>query len=127
MTWIPSIELIETIFEEQLKRPAEYLNKNHLESALDVLHFGFPFRNEPLSIFEQAAVLMRNIVQYQVFIDGCKRIGIHVSYVFLWKNRFVVHPPDPEEMFKFPMAVAKGDLTLKYLAKWFRDNSKELA
>ncbi len=92
---------------------------------MDILHFGYPYRKDPLSLFEQVAVLMRNIVQYHVFVDGWKRIGIHICYVFLWKNGFKIQPSEPEEMFKFPMNVAKGKLPLIEIMNWFKENSEK--
>lgn len=100
------------------------MNKQHLETALDILTWGHPFQSEPLSIWEQAAISMRNIVQFHVFIDGCKRIGIHTTYIFLRKNGYTLEPKDPEEIYKFPLAVSKGELSLEQIQKWFKQNSK---
>ncbi len=102
-----------------------YSNKQHLESALDLVKWGFPFNVSEMSIWEKAAVLMRNIVQFYVFVDGCKRMGIHVAYIFLRKNGWVLEPEDKEEMFRFPMAVATGNLTLDEITDWFRTHSKK--
>lgn len=124
--WYPTIELIEEIYVQQLNLPIIYINKQHLETALDILKWGYPFSSEPMLIWEQAAILMRNIVQFHVFHDGCKRIGIHICYIFLRKNGYLLAPPDPEEIFRLPMAVAKGDLTLEQINIWFKENSVKI-
>ena len=126
MTWIPSIELIEIIYEQQLGMKVRYSNKQYLESALDLVKWGFPFKDSEMSIWEKAAILMRNIVQFHVFVDGCKRMGIHVAYVFLRKNGWLMELNDPEEMFRFPMSVAAGTLTLKEITEWFQTHSKKI-
>ena len=123
MTWYPSIELIEVIFEKQIGYKVQYANKQNLESALDMIRWGIPTQN-PLSIWEKAAILMRNITQFHVFADGCKRVGIQVSYIFLLKNGYLLNPKDPEEIFIFPMNVAKGILEFNDIATWFRTHSQ---
>lgn len=126
MIWIPTIELIEIIYEKQIGIPVEYTNKQQLESALDTLKWGLPFKNTELTIWEKAAILMRNIVQFHVFVDGCKRIGIHTVYIFLKKNGINLVPNDPEEIFRFPMAVVKGELSIEQMQEWFKINCKIL-
>ncbi|MHA1718813.1 MAG: Fic family protein [Promethearchaeota archaeon] len=86
MIWIPTIELIEIIYEKQIRIPVQYVNKQHLESALDTLKWGFPFQKTELSIWGKAAILIRNIVQFHVFADGCKRIGIHTDHILNLHN-----------------------------------------
>lgn len=122
--WYPTIELIEIIFEKQIGSKVQYANKQNLESALDMIKWGMPSQ-PPLNIWEKTGILMRNIVQFHVFADGCKRIGIHISYIFLRKNGYVLEPPDPEEMFRFPMNVAKGKFSLSEITQWFKINSKK--
>ncbi|MHA1673886.1 MAG: type II toxin-antitoxin system death-on-curing family toxin [Promethearchaeota archaeon] len=123
MIWIPSLPLIEILYEKQIGISVRYSHKEYLESALDFLKWGHPFLQNETSIWEKVSVLMRNIVQFHVFIDGCKRIGIHLSYIFLRKNGYLLNPQDPEEVFRFPMAVAKGDLSLKEIENWFKKHS----
>ncbi len=97
-----------------------------MESALDTLKWGLPFKNTELTIWKKAAILMRNIVQFHVFVNGCKRIGIHTVYIFLKKNGIDLVPNDPEEIFRFPMAVAKGELSIEQMQEWFKINCKIL-
>jgi len=123
VTWIPTIELIELIYEKQIGIKPRYMNKQHLETALDLIKWGHPFANTDMNIWDKAAILMRNIVQFHVFVDGCKRMGIHVAYVFLRKNGYLLEPKNPEEIFRFPMDVAQGKLTLKEIAKWFQKHA----
>ncbi len=123
MIWIPSLPLIEIIYEKQIGISVRYSHKEYLESALDFLKWGHPFSQNETSIWDKVAVLIRNIVQFHVFIGGCKRIGIHLSYVFLRKNGYLLNPQDPEEIFRFPMAVAKGELSLEEIENWFKKHS----
>jgi len=124
--WIPTLSLIEIIYEKQIGMRVRYSHKEYLESALDFLKWGHPFSQEEASIWEKVAVLMRNIVQFHVFLDGCKRIGIHLTYIFLRKNGYLLNPKDPEEIFRFPMAVAKGELPLEEIEKWFKQHSSPM-
>ena len=122
--WYPTLELIEIIFERQLGYTVQYANKQNLESALDMIKWGIPTQ-PPLNVWKKAGILMRNIVQFHVFADGCKRIGIHLAYVFLRKNGYILAPKDPEEMFRFPMKVAQGKLSLAEMTQWFKMHSKK--
>ena len=47
-------------------------------------------------------------------------------YIFLKKNGFNLAPDDPEEIFRFPMAVVKGELSIEQMQKWFKKNCKIL-
>lgn len=123
--WYPTIELIEVIFEKQIGYKVQYANKQNLESALDMIKWGIPSQ-PPLTIWEKTGILMRNIVQFHVFADGCKRIGIHITYIFLRKNGYLLEPQDPEEMFHFPMNVSKGKLSLSEITRWFQIRSKKI-
>jgi len=123
--WIPSIELIEEIFKNQIGIDPQYTHREYLETALDLMKWGHPMKNSEMSIWEQTAILMRNIVQFHVFTDGNKRIGIHITYVFLRKNGYMLDPKDPEEIFRFPMDIAQGKLSLDEIAHWYHQHAKK--
>ena len=87
------------------------------------MHGGCWGNPETASIWSQASLLVRNLIQFHVFVDGNKRVGIMSGYIFLFKNGWTLQPTDPEDMFNIPMQIAEGNLSLVEIALWLKQNS----
>lgn len=120
--WFPSVEYIFTLFNDQIGT-GTLMNRNGLISTLDKVKWGIPFHDAP-SIWEQTAILYKEIVENHYFSDGNKRIGILIAYVFLSKNGYIFSP-NIGEIYNITMDVAQGLKTFHELIEWFKKNSKK--
>jgi len=123
MPWIPTIEYIIALFEDQIKN-ASLMNRDGLESTLDKVKWGIPTQGTP-TIWDQVTILFKEIVENHYFTDGNKRLGILLTYLFLQKNGYDFCPPK-EEIFTVPLDVAQGLKTYDALKDWFIRISKEI-
>ena len=67
-----------------------------------------------------AAAYLFHLVKNHPFIDGNKRVGFHVAYVFLALNGIVLDMPD-DEAYDLVIATAEGRATKPEIAQAFRD------
>lgn len=70
------------------------------------------------SVFDEAAVYLRNIIGDHPFSDGNKRTAITVSAIFLKRNGYDLNP-NPLDLEEFTIRVAAQNLTTKEIALWF--------
>ena len=124
MTWFPSIDYILIQFEETIGFKPVLMNRQGLMGTIDKARWGFPYRSKP-SIWEQASILYKEIVENHYFIDGNKRIGILIACIFLEKNHFQFLPP-VGEIFSMTMEVARGKQSFDHIKGWFQQNSKPI-
>lgn len=76
------------------------------------------------SIFEKAAVYIRNIVgDHHPFSDGNKRTAVTVASIFLTRNgvRLTAKPQDLED---FVIRVATDHLGIIEIAEWLKEHTK---
>jgi len=123
MPWIPTIEYIILLFEENIK-DAYLMNREGLSATLDKVIWGIPTQGIP-TIWDQVTLLFKEIVENHYFSDGNKRIGILIAFLFLVKNGYEFAPPK-EEIFSMTMDVAQGLKTFDQIKDWFIQNSKEI-
>ncbi len=75
------------------------------------------------TIYEKAAVYMRNIIADHPFYDGNKRSGVTVSTIFLMRNGY--RPTaTPKQLEDFAVRVAVEHLEIPVIALWLSDHSK---
>ena len=74
------------------------------------------------TVFEKAAVYMRNIIGDHPFSDGNKRTGTAVVGVFLLRNRYVMTATN-QELEDFAVKVAVEHLGVDEIAKWLECHS----
>lgn len=74
------------------------------------------------TVYEKAAVYMRNIIGDHPFHDGNKRSGTTVGVVFLMRNgiRLTASPKDLED---FTVQIAVEHLEVSDIAEWLRLHS----
>jgi death-on-curing protein len=73
--------------------------------------------------FEWAAAYMAGIIKNHPFVDGNKRTGFLVAFVFLDQLGHVLDAPEADTV-EVVMALAAGELEEAPLAHWLRDNCK---
>ena len=121
MAWIPSVEYVITLFEDQIKT-GKLMNLQGITSTLDKVKWGIPFQKTP-TIWDQVTILYQEFVENHYFSDGNKRIGSLLSYIFLYRNYYEFSPPQGE-ILKFTLDVAQGLKSFKEIKNWFQLNSK---
>lgn len=76
------------------------------------------------SIYEKAAVYMRNIIADYPFYDGNKRSGVTVAAIFLLRNEYCL-TATPKELEDFAVQVAVEHLEIAEIAEWLKQRSKK--
>lgn len=74
-------------------------------------------------LFAKTAALMQSLVQNHPFVDGNKRVGITAAGLFLRLNGRRLAAGN-EELERFTMAVAQGQVDLEVMTAWFREFSE---
>ena len=122
MVWIPSIEYIETLYEDQIE-VGDLINRQGLISTLDKVKWGIPFQDIP-TIWEKVTILYKEIIENHYFSDGNKRIGSLLAYIFLSKNGIEFSPPKGD-IFRITLEVAQGGTKFNEIKEWFKLYSKK--
>jgi len=97
--------------------------ENRLRSVVDAPKqavFGVQQYN---TLFEKAAVYVRNIIVDHPFADGNKRTGITCMGIFLMKNNHQL-TATTQELEEFAVLVAVEHLDIEEIANWLKQNSK---
>ena len=123
MVWIPSVEYIIVLFDDQVKSGI-LMNRQGLISTLDKVKWGVPFQKIP-SIWDQVTLLYEEMINGHYFSDGNKRIGSLLAYIFLGKNGFEFLPPQGE-ILEFTLEVAQNKEFYSQIKVWFQSNSKKM-
>jgi len=121
VVWIPSVDYVITLFKDQIKNGI-LMNRQGLISTLDKVKWGIPFQDAP-TIWEQVAILYKELIENHYFSDGNKRIGSLLAYIFLFKNGYEFSP-QIGEILRTTLDVAQGLKSINELKTWFQDNSK---
>ena len=122
MVWIPSVEYIEILYEDQIKI-GRIINRQGLISTLDKVKWGIPFQDVP-TIWEKVTILYKEIIENHYFSDGNKRLGSLLAYIFLSKNGYEFFPPKGD-IFKITLEVAQGGKEFNEIKEGFKMNSKK--
>lgn len=75
------------------------------------------------TVYEKAAVYMRNIIGDHPFVDGNKRTGVTVTAIFLSRND-VQLTAATKELEDFAVRVAVERMSVDDIAKWLLENSQ---
>ena len=75
------------------------------------------------SIYQKAAVYLRNIIGDHPFTDGNKRTAITVCGIFLARNSSTLKA-QPKELENFTVQVATDHLNVYEIANWLESNSQ---
>lgn len=120
MVWIPSVEYVIVLFDDQIKAD-KFVNLQGLISTLDKVKWGIPFQNVP-TIWDQVAILYQELVENHYFSEGNKRIGSLLAYIFLFRNGYEFSPPQGG-ILSFTLGVAQNLKSFKEIKKCFQLNS----
>ena len=123
MVWIPSIEYVESLFEDQITA-GKLMNRKGLVSTLDKIKWGIPFQNVP-TIWDQVTILYKELVENHYFSDGNKRLGSLLAYIFLYKNGYEFSPSKGEILI-ITLDVAQGLKSFEEIKNWFQTNSRKI-
>lgn len=75
------------------------------------------------TIFDKAAVYLRNIIGDHPFTDGNKRTGVTVCAIFLGRNGSRLSAK-PEALEDFAVKVAVEQLDIAAISVWLQDNTE---
>jgi death-on-curing protein len=75
------------------------------------------------SVYDKAAVYLRNIIGDHPFSDGNKRTALTVSGIFLARNGITLSA-DPKGLENFTVKVATHHLKIDEIANWLKVNSR---
>lgn len=74
------------------------------------------------SVYEKAAVYMRNIILDHSFNDGNKRTGVTTTAIFLMRNGHKLNVA-PDELADFAVRIATDHLGVPEIAAWLEAHS----
>jgi death on curing protein len=77
------------------------------------------------TLFDKAALYIRNIITAHPFIDGNKRTAMTASGIFLELNGHKLEAPEGE-VEQFALRVISEKLTLEDIALWLKQNSTKV-
>ena len=124
MIWIPTIDYILKLFEDEIFRNPTLIHKGRLGSTLDKVRWGIPFHSEP-DIWDRATILYKDIVENHYFEDGNKRIGLFITVVFLIKNGFDFITSN-DDAYEMTVQIAQKSKTYEEIKEWLKKNSKKV-
>ena len=76
------------------------------------------------SVYEKAAVYLRNIIGDHPFTDGNKRAAVTVMGVFLGRNKVILHATN-KELEDFAVQVAVEHLDVPAISAWLKAHTKD--
>lgn len=94
-------------------------DENRLKSVVEAPQAVMYGVEQYTTVYEKAAVYMRNIVQDHPFHDGNKRSGVTVGGVFLQRNG-VLLTAAPRELEDFAVRIATDRLDVASIADWLK-------
>lgn len=98
------------------------LNEGLLRSALEMPKARFNGRDLHRTIFDKTSAYLFHIIKNHAFVDGNKRTASMVAMVFFASNfegPFCIFDAEYQDLI---LSIAKGPVTKKQIAKFFRDS-----
>ena len=96
---------------------------NLLDSSLKSIFQTFDGKELYPSILDKAAQLCYSLIENHPFLDGNKRIGIHLMLIFLRINGIDLNYSQ-EELIDFGLKIALGKMKKDEIKEWFVNHSK---
>jgi death on curing protein len=91
--------------------------KNLLDSALKSPFQTFDLKELYPEVIDKAAQLCYSMIEYHPFVDGNKRIGIHLMLVFLELNNVNIKYSQ-KELIDFGLGIASGKISRDEIKEW---------
>ena len=99
-------------------------DKNLLDSAIKSPFQTFGGKELYPTIFDKVAQLCYSLIQNHSFADGNKRIGVHLTLLFLKINDFELNYSQ-KELIDFGLGIASGKMSKDDVKKWLIEHRKE--
>ncbi|MGP1564861.1 MAG: type II toxin-antitoxin system death-on-curing family toxin [Treponema sp.] len=96
---------------------------NLLDSSLKSIFQTFDGKELYPSILDKAAQLCYALIENHPFLDGNKRIGVHLTLIFLKINGIDLNYSQ-EELIDFVLKIASGKIKKDEIKEWFVNHSK---
>ena len=94
-----------------------------LDSSLKSIFQTFDGKALYPSIFDKAAQLCFSLIENHPFLDGNKRIGVHLMLIFLKINGIDLNYTQ-EALIDFGLKIASGKMQKDEIKEWFGNHSK---
>lgn len=91
-----------------------------LRSALSAPFQGFGGKEIYPSLLSKAAAICRSVISNHPFVDGNKRVGVHVMLVFLEINGVQLEYTQ-KELIDLGLGVAAGQLDVSEILNWLSE------
>lgn len=98
-------------------------DENLLDSALNSLFQTFDGNELYPDIFDKASQLCYSLVENHPFADGNKRIGVHLTLLFLKLNGENIEYTQ-SELIDFGLGIASGKMTKDSIKEWLLNHKK---
>ncbi len=98
-------------------------DRSLLDSALNAPFQTFDRKEIYPALLSKAAVMCRSIISNHPFVDGNKRIGIHVMLIFLELNGIELQYSQ-NELIELGLGVASSNLSSDDILKWLIEHAK---
>ena len=98
-------------------------DKNLLDSALKSPFQTFGGKELYPDIYDKAAQLCYSLIENHPFADGNKRIGVHLTLLFLMVNDENIEYSQ-KELIDFGLNIAAGKMTKDEIKKWLLEHKK---
>ena len=92
-----------------------------LDSSINAIYQTFDQKDLYPNIIEKAARLAFNLISSHPFLDGNKRIGMHMLIVYMRFENIDFYP-SPKEVIRIGFSIAKGRITYESFLTWVIKN-----
>lgn len=116
------VKLIHQLIAQETGGSPELRDEGLLEASIDGVFQTFEGEELYPSKEEKGARLGYNLISNHPFVDGNKRIGMHIMIVFLEVNGIKIDAPN-EEVASMGLNVASGNAGYEELLDWVRKYS----
>jgi death-on-curing protein len=96
-------------------------DENRLRSVVEAPRQEVFGQEQYPSVFEKAAVYLRNIIGDHPFTDGNKRTAVTVCGIFLARNGYAL-TANPKELEDFAVRVATDHLSVAEITNWLESH-----
>jgi len=77
------------------------------------------------SVFSKAAALIESVVKNHPFIDGNKRTGFLVTFVFLYRSQYELTSSE-QGAYEFVMKIASSEISFEEIVNWLKQHSSTI-
>lgn len=97
-------------------------NEGRLKSVVDAPKQEVFGKQQYVTVYEKAAVYLRNMIGDHPFIDGNKRTALSTCGIFLFRNGINIIAT-PKDLENFTVKIATDHLVISEIASWLESHS----